>query len=71
MFTFAKMIAPASRKRLTTVASYIGCEFLIGRKPPDVGMSLVSNKSFNTTGTPCNFDRGPFALRSASNAFAI
>ena len=71
MLTLASTIAPASRSRLTTVASWIGCEFFIGKKPAVVGRSAVSNRSLSTTGTPCSGLRGPVSRRSASSARAV
>ena len=64
------MIAPAARSFFTVKASSGGMEPFSSKEPAVVGMSYVSKLSFSTTGTPCSGDRGPFALRSRSSAFA-
>jgi len=63
-------IAPASRSFRAMNESFVGFTPLSGNHPPVVGISTVSNTSFNTIGTPWSGPRGPFALRSASSAFA-
>ncbi len=52
MFTFARMIAPASLSFLTRKASSGGIEPASRTEPAVVGMSAVSTLSLSTTGIP-------------------
>jgi hypothetical protein len=66
-----RMIAPASRKRLTRKASSDGTEPASIIDPAVVGMSAVSMLSFKMIGMPCSADRAPLAFLSAPRLLAI
>ena len=69
--TFAMITAPAARSFFTTNASSGGIDPSSRTEPPVVAMSAVSMLSFKTIGMPCNGERGPLVLRSASIARAV
>ena len=50
-------IAPASRSRAATVASFSGTKFALPSVPPVVMMPSVSMESFRVKGTPCSEPR--------------
>ena len=70
-FVLPRMIAPASRIRLTRKASCCGLEPTRASEPAVVAiLSAVSMLSLISTGMPCSGPRS-FVLRSASSASAI
>src|SRR5687768_9623071 len=71
-FVFARITAPAARKRSTTNASRGAIQPSSASEPAVVVIrSAVSMLSLMTTGMPCSGPRGPLAFRSASREDAI
>jgi hypothetical protein len=70
MPVFATMIAPASRRFFTSVASYGGTNRSKTNAPPVVGIRVVWMLSFNAIGIPCSGPRAWPEARSSSRRSA-